>query len=61
MGSLLVLCVVFAMNMTGIFAGMLLRQVLPEHHLSEESRDVVRLGTGLVATIGALVLGLLIA
>jgi hypothetical protein len=60
-GSLLVLCVVFAVNMTGIFAGMLLRQVLPEHHLSEESRDVVRLGIALVATIGALVLSLLIA
>ena len=62
MGSLLMSCVVFAVIMTGIFAGMLLRQVLPEHHLSEESRDyVVRLGTGLVATIGALVLSLLIA
>lgn len=61
MGSLLMSCVVFAVIMTGIFAGMLLRQVLPEHHLSEESRDVVRLGIALVATIGALVLSLLIA
>jgi hypothetical protein len=34
---------------------------LPEHHLSEDSKDVVRLGTGLIATISALVLGLLIA
>jgi hypothetical protein len=34
---------------------------LPKHHLSEESQDVVRLGSGLVATIAALVIGLLIA
>jgi len=39
----------------------LLRLALPEHHLSEDSQDVVRLGVGLIATISALVLGLLIA
>ena len=61
MGSLFVSCFIFAVILTSIFAGMLLRKVLPEHHLSDESKDVVRLGTGLVATLGALVLGLLIA
>jgi hypothetical protein len=60
-GSLFVSCFIFAVILTSIFAGMLLRKVLPEHHLSDESKDVVRLGTGLVATLGALVLGLLIA
>jgi hypothetical protein len=39
----------------------LLRSTLPQHHLSKESQDVVRLGVGLIATIAALVLGLLIA
>jgi len=34
---------------------------LPEEHLSESTKDVVRLGTGLIGTIAALVLGLLIA
>jgi hypothetical protein len=34
---------------------------LPEHHLSAATKDVVRLGTGLIGTIAALVLGLLIA
>jgi hypothetical protein len=34
---------------------------LPGHHLLEDTKDVVRLGTGLVGTIAALVLGLLIA
>jgi hypothetical protein len=40
--------------------GMFLRGVLPEHHLSDESRDVVKLGIGMIATLSALVLGLLI-
>src|SRR5258708_7584250 len=38
---------------------MLLR--LPEPHLNADSRDVVRLGTGLLSTLAALVIGLLIA
>lgn len=44
----------------GACAGILLRRSLPEHHLDEHAKDVVRLGSGLVATITALVLGLLI-
>jgi hypothetical protein len=44
-----------------MFLGMFLRNRLPEHHLSGDTKDVVRLGTGLIGTIAALVLGLLIA
>ena len=33
----------------------------PKHHLSADSKDFVRLGMGLIATMAALVLGLLIA
>jgi hypothetical protein len=40
---------------------MFLRNTLPEHHLSSDAKDVVRLGTGLIGTIAALVLGLLIS
>src|ERR1700754_4281490 len=40
---------------------MLLRKVLPEHHLSGETKDTVKVAMGLVATMEALVLGLLIA
>ena len=61
MGSLAGSCVVFALITIGIFVGIFLRKILPQHHLSDKSKEVVRLGTGLVATIGALVLGLLIA
>jgi hypothetical protein len=49
------------MLLGGILLGMMLRSKLPQHHLSEDSQDVVRLAIGLVATIAALVLGLLIA
>jgi hypothetical protein len=45
----------------GIFLGALLRRFLPKHHLSEDAQNTVRLGVGLIATIAALVLGLLIA
>ncbi len=41
--------------------GMLLRRVLPEHHLSSETKDTVKLAMGFVATMAALVLGLLVA
>jgi len=45
----------------GMLIGMFLRSVLPEHHLSDESKDAVKLGIGMIATLAALVLGLLIA
>ena len=44
----------------GACAGVLLHRRLPDHHLNEHSKDIVRLGSALVATITALVLSLLI-
>ena len=44
----------------GAGLGVLLRRWLPDHHLDDHARDLVRLGAGLVGTIAALVLGLLI-
>jgi hypothetical protein len=55
--SLVTLAVVFG----GALLGMALRAVLPQSELSAESREVVKLGVGLIATMAALVLGLLIA
>jgi hypothetical protein len=52
---------VFACVFGGVLLGMLLRRVLPEHHLSTDSKDVVKLGMGLIGTMAALVLALLIA
>lgn len=61
MFPLTIFWIAFAFIFGGALFGMLLRAVLPEPHLSTDSKDVVRLGTGLVATLAALVLGLLIA
>jgi hypothetical protein len=41
--------------------GILLHRILPSNHLSADSKDVVRMGMGLVATMAALVLGLLVS
>lgn len=41
--------------------GLRLHAALPDHQLSPETKDTVRLGMGLVATMTALLLGLLIA
>lgn len=41
--------------------GMLARRRLPEHHLSSESRDAIKLATAIIGTLSALALGLLIA
>ncbi|MGO8744848.1 MAG: DUF4239 domain-containing protein [Thermoguttaceae bacterium] len=61
MSSILISCIVFACIFAGTLLGMVLRAFLPEHHLSPESKDVVKLGMGLVGTMTALVLSLLIA
>jgi len=55
--SFITLAVVFG----GALLGIALRAVLPQNELSDESRDVVKLCVGLIATMAALVLGLLIA
>lgn len=53
--------VIFSCLFGAALLGLLLRTRLPEHHLSSESKDVVKLGMGLLATMAALVLSLLIA
>ena len=61
MGAWIILIISFACIAGGILVGLLLRRVLPRHHLRGDTKDVIRLGTGLIGTIAALVLGLLIA
>ena len=41
--------------------GFNLHRLLPEHHLSKETHDVIRLGAGMLSVLTSLVLGLLIA
>ena len=61
MSSLAITGIVFACVFGGSVAAMIVRRFLPEHHLSAESKDAVKLGMGLIATLTALVLGMLIA
>src|SRR5262252_4168528 len=61
MSSMAISGIVFGAVCAGTVFGMRLRAFLPEHHLSQDTKDVVKLGMGLIGTIAALVLGLLIA
>ena len=61
LSPLLMSVIVFACVLGGMVLGMFLRNRLPKHHLSGDTKDVVKLGAGLIGTIAALVLGLLIA
>lgn len=45
----------------GVLLGMLLQKVLPQHHLDTPSKDTVKVGAGMLATLTALVLGLLVS
>ena len=60
MGPLTVAGLSCAIMLGGAAAGARLRRALPSHHLDSNCKDIVRLGGGLVATIVAVVLGLLI-
>lgn len=55
--ALLVFACVFGAALLGLF----LRSILPEHHFSADTKDAVKLAMGLVATMAALILGLLVA
>lgn len=61
MNTLAIALIAFGCIFAGMLLGMFLRGVLPKHHVSDESMGVVKLGTGMLATLAALVIGLLIA
>jgi hypothetical protein len=61
MSSMAISWIVFGIVFGGAVLGMVLRSRLPERHLREDSRDVVKLAMGLIGTMTALVLGLLVA
>jgi hypothetical protein len=61
MKSFLVAAAVFACVFGAALVGLALHARLPEHHLDEKSTDVLKIVMGLVATVSALVLSLLIA
>ena len=61
MNTTLTALIVFGCLVGAVFVGRTLRGLLPEEHVSSDSRDAVKLAMGLVATMSALVLGLLVS
>src|SRR5271156_5073831 len=61
MESILVSSTIFVVVFGGALAGMHLRRVLPVGLLGPEAKDVIRLATGLLVTMTALVLGMLVS
>ena len=61
MSSILVAVLVFGCTFGGALLGIFLRVRLPDHHRDDGSKEVLKLVMGLIATMAALVLGLLIS
>jgi hypothetical protein len=61
MSSIAISLIAFAVVFSGALLGMTLRAALPQDHFTSATTDSVKLAMGLVATMAALVLGLLIA
>src|SRR5262245_6785029 len=61
MSPIAVALIVFACTLAGALFGMWLRTALPDHHRDDQSREIMKLGIGLVATMTALILGLVTA
>lgn len=53
--------IIFGCVFGGALAGMWLRTVVPKNHMNDETKDLVKLAVGLVGTMAALLLGLLVA
>lgn len=53
--------IVFACILAGMFLGRVLRDFLPEDQVTGDSKDAIKLGVGLIGTLTAMVLGLMVA
>jgi hypothetical protein len=61
MYAVIIALIVFACVVSGALIGSFLAAVVPPRHLSNEAKETVKLGMGLIATMTAILLGLLIA
>ena len=58
---LIIGCIVFLILLVGALAGWTVRQCLPAQHLTDDTKSLVSVSMAVVATVSALVLGLLIS
>jgi hypothetical protein len=61
MASLYAALIGLACMWTGMVLGSLIRRRLPDHHLRDDSKDVIKATSGMIATLVALVIGLLVS
>ncbi len=61
MNSIALSLITFSFILAGTILGFYLSRALPEHHVSEESKDSIKMAWGIVATMAALVLSLLLS
>lgn len=61
MSSIAISLIAFCFLFGGALIGLLLGRLLPKNHISDHSRDAIKIGTGMIATLTALVLGLLVS
>jgi hypothetical protein len=61
MNTALTSIILLAALVAAVLLGRTVRRYLPDHHLSADSKDAVKLAMGLVATMTALLLGLLVS
>jgi hypothetical protein len=61
MSSLEIALISAACIFGGVLLGLWLQNLLPDHHLGNESKDTIKLAAGMIATLSALVLGLLVS
>jgi hypothetical protein len=59
--TLIIGLIVFAAILAGAVAGAKVQAHLPKHHLTDETKNLVNVSTAVLATVSALVLGLLIS
>ncbi|CAN5446865.1 hypothetical protein BH11PLA2_BH11PLA2_15510 [soil metagenome] len=61
MSSLIAASVILACMLVGLMLGSLFRRKLPDHHTKDDSRDTIKTATGTLATLVALIIGLLVS
>jgi hypothetical protein len=61
MPSLFMALITLACLCAGTILGSLIRSRVPDHHLRDDSKDLVKMASGMIATLVALVIGLLVS